>query len=374
MHRKILFVTGTRADFGKIKSLLAVLQPLDDYEVTIFVTGMHMMKQYGSTWIEVSNSKLGDVFPFVNQGPDDSMASALSKTISGLSDYVIENTPDLIVVHGDRIEALAGAIVGALSNIKIAHIEGGELSGTIDESIRHSISKLSHIHLVSNQDAANRLVRMGERQDTIFAIGSPDIDAMNSTSLPSLEETKTHYGITFETYSILLLHPVTTETEKLSSQLDELINSLQLSGRNYVVIEPNNDAGSKLIRQKYEELSDKDNFLLFPSMRFEYFLTLLKHAEFIIGNSSAGIREAPHFGVPAVDLGTRQRNRVSSPLVLNIDFKSDEITSAINKTLQIARIPESNFGDGNSANRFAEIIQSETIWKLPVQKQFQDNK
>ncbi|NBO09243.1 MAG: UDP-N-acetylglucosamine 2-epimerase (hydrolyzing), partial [Actinobacteria bacterium] len=185
--RKIIFLTGTRADFGKLKSLMLRLQADEHFEVHVFVTGMHMLSKYGSTWEEVRKAGLTNLYRFINQNENDSMDHILAKTIAGLSDYVREVVPDMLVVHGDRLEPLAGAIVGAFNNIRVAHIEGGEVSGTIDEVIRHSISKMSHLHFVANVQAKKRLLQLGEADETIHVIGSPDVDLMNSLDLPSLD-------------------------------------------------------------------------------------------------------------------------------------------------------------------------------------------
>jgi len=188
--RNILFLTGTRADFGKLKSLMTKIQEDDEFELNIFVTGMHMLSKYGYTCIEVEKAGFRNLYKFINQNASDSMDHILSKTISGLSDYVKETRPDLLIIHGDRVEALAGATVGALNNLLVGHIEGGEVSGTVDELIRHATSKLSHIHFVSNESAKKRLVQLGEKKETIHVIGSPDVDVMNSSSLPTIDEVR----------------------------------------------------------------------------------------------------------------------------------------------------------------------------------------
>ena len=156
--KKILFLTGTRADFGKIKSLLQILEENPNFEPFVFVTGMHLQKEYGYTLLEVERCGFTNIHTFENHTHETTMDLTLAKTIEGLSSYVKECNPDMIVIHGDRVEALAGAIVGSLNNILVAHIEGGEVSGTIDELIRHSTSKMSHIHFASNKQAKKRLV------------------------------------------------------------------------------------------------------------------------------------------------------------------------------------------------------------------------
>ncbi|MPY01274.1 MULTISPECIES: UDP-N-acetylglucosamine 2-epimerase, partial [unclassified Salinivibrio] len=164
--KKILFLTGTRADFGKLKSLIGKVESHPHFEAYVFITGMHMMAKYGMTAREVEKAGFKNLYTYINQNSYDSMDITLAKTIQGLSDYVAETSPDMIVVHGDRVEAMAGAIVGALNNILVAHVEGGEVSGTIDELIRHSVSKMSHIHFVSNQMAKSRLIQLGETESS----------------------------------------------------------------------------------------------------------------------------------------------------------------------------------------------------------------
>src|SRR5690606_22832815 len=179
MRKKILFITGTRADFGKLKPLINVIKSSSDFEYKIFGTGMHMLSKYGNTIHEISKSGFADnLFEYMNQVEGEPMEVILANIIVGVSRYLHENPVDLIVVHGDRVEALAGATVGALRNILVAHIEGGELSGTVDELMRHAITKLSHLHFVASDVARKRLLQLGESEDSIFVIGSPDIDVM----------------------------------------------------------------------------------------------------------------------------------------------------------------------------------------------------
>ena len=297
----------------------------------------------------------------------------LAKTIEGFSHYILDLKPDLIVVHGDMIEAMAGAIVGSLNNILVAHIEGGEVSGTIDELIRHSISKLSHIHLTSNEEAKKRLIQMGEYESSIYPIGSPDLDVMNSKDLPSLDFVKEYYKISFKDYSILMFHPVTTEVDKLKNQVKILIDCLEASSLNYIVIYPNNDIGSDLILEEYKRVENNPKFKIFPSLRFEYFLVLLKNAQFAIGNSSAGIREAPYYNIPTINLGNRQNNRVKSKNIISIDIEMQKIISSINLALSFEKLPRDiDFGDGNSDKKFLKLLQTKELWKVSKQKQFKD--
>lgn len=370
--RKIVFLTGTRADFGKLKSLMSRFRNDDDFELHVFVTGMHMLSKYGYTCEEVEKANFRNIHKFINQNASDSMDHILSKTISGLSDYVKEIKPDLIVVHGDRVEALAGAAVGALNNILVGHIEGGEVSGTVDELIRHAVSKLSHIHFVANEEAKSRLVQLGEAGESIHVIGSPDVDVMNSNALPAIEEVKKYYGFEYPEYSILMFHPVTTEQADLQRQIRTLVDHVIESGLSYIVIYPNNDLGTDIILGEYQRLNGLKQIRIYPSMRFEYFLTLLKNARFIIGNSSAGVREAPHFGVPAINLGTRQNNRVQCNSVLNVEIEPAQIKRAIEDVKNKPRQAHTLFGNGGSDERFYAILKSPKFWNIKTQKTFVD--
>jgi UDP-N-acetylglucosamine 2-epimerase (hydrolysing) len=371
--KKIVFLTGTRADFGKIKSLISILEKQPDFEVFVAVTGMHLQEEYGYTVLEIQRCGYKNIHTFHNHTHETTMDLTLAKTIDGLSSYIKKVEPDLILVHGDRVETLAGAIVGSLNNILVAHIEGGEISGTVDELIRHSVSKLSHIHFVSNAKAANRLQQMGEIQESIFTIGSPDIDVMFSSKLPSLAVAKEYYQLFFETYAIVMFHPVTTEIKEMEQYGTHFVNALLADTHNYIVVFPNNDLGSKTILKTYERLVGNPRFRIFPSLRFEYFLVLLKNCQFIIGNSSAGIREAPYYGIPIINIGSRQQNRAVHADVIHVDYNEKNISEAL-RTIDSRKVAQTvgDFGQGNSAELFLKCLQKEEFWKMNHQKQFRD--
>lgn len=371
--KKILFITGTRADFGKLKPLMLELEHSKAFECHIFATGMHTLSKHGQTFDEIRKTGFKHLFTYINQDSscNTSMDITLSNTIEGISRYIHEFPMDMILVHGDRVETLAGAIVGALNNILVAHIEGGELSGTIDGVIRHAVSKLSHLHFVSNINAKERLIQMGECKESIFVIGSPDIDLMISNTLPDLNKVKRRYRIPFEKFGIFIYHPVTTELDNLERHMQNIIGALEELPLNFVIIYPNNDMGSGIIFKSIKPLENKIKYKVFPSLRFEYFLTLLKNAYVIIGNSSVGIRESPVFGVPSINIGTRQEKRTISSAIINVNPDKQEIITAFNN-LPNNLIPTYPFGKGNSTERFMKIIKKKGTWKTSYQKQFQD--
>jgi UDP-N-acetylglucosamine 2-epimerase (hydrolysing) len=371
--KKILFLTGTRADFGKIKSLIQILETNEGFEAFVFVTGMHLQEEYGYTLLEIERCGFKNICTFHNHTHETTMDLTLAKTIEGLSAYVKEIEPDMIIVHGDRVETLAGAIVGSLNNILVSHIEGGELSGTVDELIRHSVSKLSHIHFVSNPEAQKRLLQMGEIKSSVYTIGSPDIDIMFSDELPDIETAKAYYQINFTDFALAMFHPVTTEAKDMEKYAEDFVNALSKDNHNYVVIYPNNDLGSQFIISAYKKLKGNPRFRIFPSLRFEYFLTLLKNSQFIIGNSSAGIREAPYYGIPIINIGTRQQNRSLHADIINVSYDEDDIMAAL-KSIDSHKVVRNStgFGSGNSALLFLNSLLEKDIWKINHQKQFWD--
>lgn len=371
--RCIVFLTGTRADFGKLLPLMKAVDESPDFHCAVFVTGMHTLQRYGYTAEEVRKSGLKDIHVFINQFVNEPMDLVLANTVQGLARYVQETKPDMLVVHGDRVEALAGAIVGVMRNLLVCHIEGGEVSGTVDELVRHSISKLAQAHCVSNEEAARRLIQMGEDERAIFVIGSPEIDVLAGSELPEMKSVKSHYEINFDRYAVAIFHPVTTEVNMMRQYAKEFVDALVESDENYVIVYPNNDSGSEFILNEYKRIEESRRFRIIPSIRFMMFLTLMKNADFLIGNSSAGVREAPFFGVPTVNIGSRQFNRFSGESVVNVGNDKDSILDGIGSVKKFQKVtPVSYFGDGNSAKKFASILEDKRIWSLSRQKYFRD--
>lgn len=371
--KKIVFITGTRADYGKIKSIILKLQKSKKFRVYLFITGMHNLPIYGSTYDEILKDKLKNIFRFNNQNKFNSMDLTLSKTIQGFKKYVDKIKPDLVVVHGDRVESLACAIVGAINNIKVGHIEGGEISGTIDEMLRHSISKLSNFHFVTNKKAKKRLIQMGELTKNIYIIGSPDVDLILSKNLPNLNTARLRYQIFYKKYGIAIFHPNTKEIENLKKEIKIFVSALLKSRNNFIIIFPNNDTGANVIMREYKKIKST-RIKIFPSIRFEYFLTFLKNSQFIIGNSSSGIMEAPYYGVPTINLGNRQLNRAKLNSVINIPITQSVILKKIKNYSNKKFKKNLFFGSGHSSIKFFSILNDKKFWKKTFIKQFNEIK
>lgn len=369
--KNVVFVTGTRADFGKLEPLIIKTRD-SGFNVSIFITGMHLMKRYGMTKIEVNRLSGVQFTEFPNQKKNYTQDIILAKTISGFSNYVEKNKPDLVIIHGDRVEATACAIVCATHYIRCGHIEGGEVSGTIDEALRHCNTKLAHHHFVCSILAAQRVSRLGESLDSIHVIGSPELDYHNKSTGVSLNQVKEKYDIDFDDYGICIFHPVTSEQQDINKQAKNIYQSLRNSGRRFVVFLPNNDPGSEIIFDELNRLP-KDRFRVIPSMRFSYFSELLRNSACIVGNSSTGVREAPFLGIPSLNLGSRQRGRASHPTITHLeDYGEQGIKKFLNAQWGKRMKPSYEYGDGNAASNFIKVLETKTFWNLTLQKQFCD--
>ena len=367
--KRLLFVTGTRADYGKLEPLAVAAQQAG-FVISFFITGMHMMRRYGETQLEVKRFPSADFFEFVNQREGDAQEFILSKTLLGFSDFVHEHRPDLVVIHGDRVEALAASIVCAMKYIPSAHIEGGEVSGTIDESIRHCNTKLCATHFVSSEAAKARVLALGESPESVYNIGSPELDTHARPSGVSIEEVKARYAIPFDDYGIVIFHPVTSEADTMGAQAGALFERLVASGEHFVVILPNNDPGTESIMEVLDTLP-AERFRLIPSMRFNYFSELMKHAAVLVGNSSAGVREAPFLGLPSLDVGTRQNQRASAPsIVASAAQDAVRIDPFLRTQWGQRHAADGSFGAGNTAEQFVAVLQTAAYWSRPIQKQF----
>lgn len=347
----------------------------NDIQCHIFVSGMHLLSKYGATYCDILADGYKNVYIPEALSIVDRMDINLANTIHCFSDYIRHVKPYMIVVHGDRIDALAGAIVAMLNNIPLGHIEGGEITGTADEAMRHAISKMANVHFVANGESRLRLIQLGEREDSIHVIGSPDIDIMLGGDLPDIKMVRCEYGIPFDNYALLMYHPVNSEVDKLPSHVKALEKAVVKSGRNFIAIYPNNDHGCDIIISALKRLEKNPQFKVFKSLPFEVFLTVLKNCDFMIGNSSAGIREACVYGIPVIDLGTRQHRRYSPHILQNIMHANEDmhaIMSCIERVDGYKRV-SSYFGDGKSSIRFVEILTVPQLWHGITQKCFVDS-
>lgn len=331
MKRKVIIVSGTRADYGIYKPVALELIKVG-FDVSFLVCGMHLAHKYGYSiqHIEKDGFRIvGRVDSLFMENSKENMGKTLSLELGAFSQILASEQPEYLMLLGDRGEMLAGAIAGAYLGIKTVHLHGGEVSGTVDESIRHAVSKLSSIHFTSTLKSKERLLRLGEDNWRVNQVGAPRIDTIMNEPLPDFETVKQEYQLEIESknYILLVFHPVVTETDLLLKQVAELTKALKQMNKKIICILPNADAGAELIRQGYKQ-SGLLGIDYVSNFSPEEYLTILAQSMLLVGNSSSGIIEAASFHVPVINIGTRQNGREQSNNTIDAVCTFDSIIAA----------------------------------------------
>lgn len=362
--KKILIVSGTRADYGIYKPVAENLLQ-DNWDVSFVVSGMHLSHKYGFTkeLILADGFRIsGEVQSLFLENNKGNMARSVALEINGFTNIFEQTSPDFVLLLGDRGEMLAAAIACLYLGIKTAHIHGGEVSGTVDESIRHAITKIASVHFAATEKSKERLIKMGEDSWRVFPVGAPRIDTILNNRLPSFRDIKEKYHLKFEKkkYVLQVFHPVVTELENIEKQILALINSMEQQSQPIISILPNSDAGSEIIRKMYQKYL-KTDIIYITNLEPEEYLTILKECKFMIGNSSSGIIEAASFKIPVINLGTRQNGREQSKNIINANLNENEIETALNKIqdpqfIKSLKNVKNIYGDGNSSRRITKTL------------------
>lgn len=367
--KKIVVVTGTRADYGIYVPLLEKIEKDPDLELGLLVTGMHLSPIYGYTINEIKADQypiIGTVDILLQRSTSANMARSIGLGILGMTQVLETNQPDLVFVLGDRGEMLAAAIAASHLNIPVAHLHGGEVSGSIDESVRHAISKLSHIHFPATAKSAERLKKMGEDEWRIHQVGALRLDTILHASLPSFEDVREKYGLGFiekNNYFLLVYHPVTTEVHSLKKQMKNVLDVLIRHQKPILCILPNSDYGTEEITAVYSQYKQYSNIKFIENFNHLDYLTVLKHSLALIGNSSSGIIEAASFHVPVLNIGNRQKGRERSGNVVDVTTASEDIEKGLNQVLsesfrQSVSKVSNVYGDGKASERIVKIIKN----------------
>lgn len=360
-RRKICYVTGTRADFGLMLSTLRLLDADPSIDLAIVATGMHLLADYGSTINEVvaSGLKLAGRVAIAEGEPGGSlMAANIGRMLIGFTEIFAASRPDIVLLLGDRGEMLAGAIAALHLNIPIAHIHGGERSGTIDEPVRHAISKLSHIHLVATEQSRRRLISMGERQDAVHIVGAPGLDSLSGLAIQNRAALMQKHGLDPKRgLSLLVYHPVLHEAEQAGGDVTAITDALKHAGLQIVALKPNSDAGGAAVRDVLEARAAAHDLTLFTHLPRAEFVQFMANADLMIGNSSSGIIEAASFGTPVINLGSRQNLRERNHNTVDIGIDAAAIKSAIGAIVGAPRPVATNiYGDGRAGPRIAATL------------------
>lgn len=383
--KKICVITGSRAEYGLLRKLIKILDVSELFQLQLIVTGSHLSKKFGETINEVE----GDGFK-INSKIDINLVSdtpiGISKSTSiGLSGFAGEFellNPDMILVLGDRFEILSAVIAAMFARIPIAHIHGGELTeGAIDDAIRHSITKFSHLHFVGNEVYRKRVIQLGEKPERVFNVGGLGVDAINDINLIPKNKLEKDLNIKFLKKNLLItFHPVTLEDESSLKQISELLDALSnLQNTSLIFTMPNADGDNQVIFEKIEDyVSSNKNAYVFISLGQVRYLSCLAQVDAIVGNSSSGLHEAPSFRKATINIGDRQKGRIQSKSVINCKPLSQDIQKAIKDSYSqefkehLLNV-QNPYGDGGAAKRIVETISNVDLSSL-IHKEFYDLK
>lgn len=377
--RTVCLTITTRGNYAKLKSVAHAMQQYPDLLMQVVVGGGAILDKYGSIIDSLQDMPMIDRrihFLVAGENPV-AMAKSAGLAITEFSTAFHELQPDLVMVVGDRFETLPIAMAASYLNIPVAHLEGGEVSGSIDESIRHAITKLAHLHFPATASAAERIVRLGEEPVRVFPVGGTSLDVLAALDLDNIEpviglQERTGVGPVIDLhkpYLVVIQHPVTTEYTHNARHIGETIQAIAGLGMPTIWVWPNMDAGADGVSKGLRIFREREHpqcIHFFKSVPIEYYGPLLKNAACIVGNSSSGIRESGFLGTPAVNIGSRQSSRERSPNVLDVPYEHAAIREAIARHLQHGRFaPDYTYGDGKAGERIARIVHATP---LSVQK------
>jgi UDP-N-acetylglucosamine 2-epimerase (non-hydrolysing)/GDP/UDP-N,N'-diacetylbacillosamine 2-epimerase (hydrolysing) len=378
--RKIAVITGTRAEYGLLRPVIQKIIEDSDLDLDLIVTGTHLSEEFGYTINDIVQDNIPvtakiKAYPLTDDGY--AMAKAISKLLHNLIDEFEQNRPDCILILGDRGEPLAAAIVGTYSNIPVAHIHGGEVSGSVDEPVRHAISKLAHIHFPATQLAAERLIKMGESEKRIFITGAPGLDTILHEKYLTRDALAEKIGLNpSKNFVVVLQHAVTTKftPEESAAQIKITLQAVAQLNTEIVVIYPNSDAGGREMIEEIRKVEEKPNFHVFKNLPSILYRSLLKHASLLIGNSSSGIIEAPSYNLPVINIGSRQNKRERAGNVINVDYDKQEIFDLASRILTDQKFRQSledvinPYGDGTAAEKIVKVLKAVEITPEFLQK------
>jgi len=371
MRRKICFVVNSRANYARIKTAILACMDHQDLDTIVIVGASGVLYRFGnvSELIESDGIKIETKLYTVVEGNDPvAMAKTTGLSLIDLAQEFHRIKPDVVVTVADRYETIATAIAASYMNIPVAHTQGGEITGSIDESVRHAITKLSHIHFPATRNAADVLRKLGESADKIFWVGCPALDLAHEVPAEPISSVMQRYhgvgnGLDFSKPFILVSqHPVTTEFKDAREQIEQTLQAVLSSGIQAIWLWPNVDSGSDALSKRIREFREENNAApmhFYRNFSSEDYVNILREASCIVGNSSSGIREASFLGTPAVNIGSRQNGRDRAPNVIDVDYDSFEIKKAIQAQIKNGRYQSSEiFGDGFAGRKMAEILAS----------------
>ena len=380
VRRKICVITGTRAEYGLLTPVIKQINACPDLELLLMVTGMHLSADFGRTIDLIKGDGLKVAYKVHMNLSDDnaeSMAFAIGKGIIGMARAFKNRRPDITLILGDRIEALAGVIASSYLNIPVAHIHGGDISmAGLDELARHAITKMSHVHFAASKKSKERIIKMGERPENVFLTGAPALDTiLREPLLPKADLEKACNMDMDKPFLILVQHSVTTQIGEAKSQIRKTLNSIKQIGMPAIIICPNSDAGGRAIIKEINKAGHLKYIRIFTNLPHMLYLSLLKRTAVLVGNSSSGIIESSSFKVPVVNIGIRQNGRERSTNIINVAHDTNAITKAIRKAVYDKKFKDrikrckNSYGDGHAGERIVKVLRSIKLGNSLLYKQ-----
>lgn len=370
MKRKICVVTGTRAEYGLLCRLMRLIQDSPDTQLQVIATNMHLSPKYGNTYLYIEHDgfKIDYKIPIIDENaPDNAVTTvkSMAKALSGFADAYNELKPDLVVVLGDRYEILAAAEAAMIERIPIAHIHGGEVTeGAFDDAIRHSITKMSHLHFTSTEEYRKRVIQLGEQPDRVFYVGAPGVENIKLFPLMTKEEAEESVNFKLDENTILVTyHPVTLGNHTAEKDIKEFIGALdERKDLRVIFTMPNSDTGSQAIVDAINEFvaNNPDRAIAYKSLGIMRYLSVMKYSGAVVGNSSSGLLEVPSFGIPTLNIGDRQKGRMAADSVYNCATDKESIL----KGLDVIMSPAFKKKAAETYNPYDKENTSEEIFKV----------
>ncbi len=340
--RKICVVTGTRAEYGLLSRLIKMIDVSDRTELQLIATNMHLSPAYGETYKEIEEDglKIDCKLPILEEDRNDASATlhAMARALTGFADAFERLQPDLLLILGDRYEILSAAEAALIERIPVAHIHGGEVTeGAYDDAIRHSITKMSHLHFTSTEEYRRRVIQLGEPPERVFDVGSLGVENIRKMPLLSKDETEASIGFSLDRNTVLATyHPVTLGVESMEKDIQAFLLALdERPGLRVVFTMPNSDNGSEVISAAIKNYvtAHPRKAVAFKSLGLRRYLSVMKEVGAVVGNSSSGILEVPSFGIPSLDVGDRQKGRITADSIVHCDTDREAISAGLDKVL-----------------------------------------
>lgn len=383
MRKHICVVTATRAEYGLLGPIMKKIENDKELCLSVVVTGMHLSPEFGLTYREIEKDGIHiekKIEILLSADTPAAISKSMGVAMMGFADYFAEANPDAVMLLGDRYEILAVACAAMNEHIPIIHLHGGETTeGLIDEAIRHSITKMSYLHFTSTESYRRRVIQMGENPDRVFNVGAMGVENVYNTEFYSLSDLEKSIGYKLgNRYAVGTFHPVTLENATAEKQMAELLKALDKNSNiKYLFTKANADTNGRIINELLEDYANKhDNVILVDSLGMRKYLSALKYAMFVIGNSSSGLIEAPSFHIPTINIGDRQKGRIAGDTIIQCEPEIDAIDKAIHKALSEEfrnKLAGANnpYGDGDTSDKIIEIVKAYILNnKINIKKEF----